>query len=96
METTTSALTAIRNHHRGTHLTQPCKVTFESGDESQCDVRTLFAVLDYALRVIDAYALECRGLEDYLAMGSDPSGFCQGALFRDVRDDLEAIARRAG
>lgn len=48
--------------------------------------------LEYAIKIIENYELDCKDLEGYLK-DNDPKGFCQGKIYKEAISDIK---RKAG
>lgn len=54
--------------------------------------RNLLEALEYAIKVIENYELDCRNLSSYIKDGYSIKGFCQGRIYKEAIGDTKRIA----
>ena len=48
--------------------------------------------LDYAIKIIEAYQVECNNIDEYLK-DNNSNGFCKGSIFRESISDIKNILK---
>ena len=59
--------------------------------ERKMNSKKLLKALEYAIKIIECYELDCRDLKGYLKENS-VEGFCQGSIYKKAIKRIKKIA----